>query len=77
MVKNLPVKAGDMGSIPGLGRSPGVENGNPRQLSCLENPMDRGASVGYTLWSCRELGTSEQLTHTHTTYILCFLEIFF
>ena len=43
MVKNLPVKAGDMGSIPGLGRFPGVENGNPRQLSCLENPMDRGA----------------------------------
>ena len=34
---------GDMGSIPGLGRSPGGENGNPLQYSCLENPMDRGA----------------------------------
>ena len=36
-------KAGDLGSIPGLGRSPGEENGNPLQYSCLENPMDRGA----------------------------------
>ena len=35
--------AGDSGSIPGLGRSPGEENDNPLQYSCLENPMDRGA----------------------------------
>ena len=35
--------AGDPGSIPGLGRSPGEENGNPLQYSCLENPMDGGA----------------------------------
>ena len=45
-VKNLAAKAGnirDMGSIPGLGRSPGEGNGNPLQYSCLENPMDRGA----------------------------------
>ena len=35
--------AGDPGSIPGLGRSPGERNGNPLQYSCLENPMDRGA----------------------------------
>ena len=34
---------GDSGSIPGLGRSPGEEHGNPLQYSCLENPMDRGA----------------------------------
>ena len=34
--------AGDLGSIPGLGRSPGERNGNPLQCSCLENPMDRG-----------------------------------
>ena len=33
----------DVGSIPGLGRSPGGRNGNPPQYSCLENPMDRGA----------------------------------
>ena len=35
--------AGDLGSIPGLGRSPGEGNGNPLQHSCLENPMDGGA----------------------------------
>ena len=35
--------AGDPGSIPGLGRSPGEGNGNPLQYSCLENSMDRGA----------------------------------
>ena len=34
---------GDLGSIPGLGRSPGEGNGNPLQYSCLENPIDRGA----------------------------------
>ena len=34
---------GDLGSIPGSGRSPGEGNGNPLQQSCLENPMDRGA----------------------------------
>ena len=34
--------AGDPGSIPGLGRSPGEGNGNPLQYSCLENPMDSG-----------------------------------
>ena len=35
--------AGDPGSIPGLGRSPGEGNGNPLQYSCLENPLDKGA----------------------------------
>ena len=47
MVKNPPVNAGDIrdvGLIPGLGRSPGGGHGNPLQYSCLENPMDRGAS---------------------------------
>ena len=43
MVENLPANAGDAGSIPGLGRSPGEGNGSPVQYSCLENPMDRGA----------------------------------
>ena len=42
-VKNLPAIAGDKGSVPKLGRSPGEGNGNPRQYSCLGNPMDRGA----------------------------------
>ena len=46
MVKNPPANAGDigdMGSIPGLGTSPGGGHGDPLQYSCLENPMDRGA----------------------------------
>ena len=49
LVKNLPTvqesacKAGDLGSIPGLGRSPGEGNGNPLQYSCLGSPMDTGA----------------------------------
>ena len=45
VVKNPPAKAGDIrdvGSVPGLGRSPGGGHGNPLQYSCLENPKDRG-----------------------------------
>ena len=45
MIKNPPANAGDLrdiGSIPGLGRSPGEGHGNPLQYSCLENPRDRG-----------------------------------
>ena len=40
MVKSLPANAGDVGSIPRLGRSPGERNGNTLQYSCLENPID-------------------------------------
>ena len=46
VVTNLPANAGnaeDTGLTPGLGRSPGGENGNPLHFSCLENPMGRGA----------------------------------
>ena len=43
MVKNPPANARDLGSIPGLERSPEEGNGNPLQYSCLENPVDRGA----------------------------------
>ena len=43
VVKNLPANAGDPGSIPGSGRSPGEGHGNPLQDPCLENPMDGGA----------------------------------
>ena len=42
-VKASASNAGDLGLIPGLGRSPGEGNGNPLQYFCLENPMDRGA----------------------------------
>ena len=46
LLKNLPARAGDarvVGSVPGLGRSPGGGNGSPLQYSSLENPKDRGA----------------------------------
>ena len=49
MVRILLASAGDSGSIPGLGRSPGESNGNPLQYSCLENPMDREKSVEHNL----------------------------
>ena len=41
--KESACNAGDPGSIPGLGKSPGEGNSNPLQYTCLENPMDRGA----------------------------------
>ena len=55
--------AGDQGSIPGLGRSPGEGNGNPLQYSCLEDPMDRGAWWATVHRVIKESDTTEQL-HT-------------
>ena len=58
-VNNLPAtqetvcKAGDPGSIPGLGRSPGEGNGNPHQYFCLGNPVDRGA------WWVQSMGSQK------------------
>ena len=49
MIKNPPANAGDLGSIPGSGRSPGGGNGNPLQYCCLENPMERGAGRAASL----------------------------
>ena len=43
VVKNPPANAGDAGSVPGSGRSPGEGNGSPLQYSCLRNLIDRGA----------------------------------
>ena len=57
--KECAYNAGDLGSIPGSGRSPGEENGNPLQYSCLGTPMDR---AGYSQWCHKELDTTEQLT---------------
>ena len=66
MVKNPPAiagDAGDLGLIPGLGRSPGVGNGNPLQYSCLENSMERG------IWRATVRGIAKSWTqlstHTH------------
>ena len=52
---------GDLGSIPGLGRSPGEGNGNPLQYSCLENPMDWGAWAGYSPWGHKESDLTERI----------------
>ena len=58
MVKNLPANAGDRGSVPGSGISPGEGNGNPLQYSLLENPMDRGA------WRATVHGVTKELDTT-------------
>ena len=64
MVKNLPGSAGDPGSIPGLGRSPGGGNGNPLQYSYLDRGESRGqrSLVGYSPWDRKESDTPERLT---------------
>ena len=64
--KESACNAGDPGSIPGLRRSPGEENGNPLHDSCLKNPMDRGAWWAYSL-----LGRTRvrQVLATNTTTI--------
>ena len=61
VVKNLLASAGDMGSIPGTGRSPGEGNGNPLQYSCLGNPMDRGA------WQATVNRVAETVRHNLVT----------
>ena len=60
MGKNPPANAGDMGLIPGLGRSPGEENGNPLQYSCLGSVMEREAWCSWG-WRVRlDLATKKQ-----------------
>ena len=62
--KESACNAGDPGSIPGLVRSPGEGNSNPLQYYCLENPMNRGAWLGYSPWGRKESDTTERL-HIH------------
>ena len=69
VVKNPPVNSGDVGSIPGLGRSPGEGNGNTLQYSCLGNPMDRGN------WQIRVHGVTKKSNTTSGTHIF-YLSIF-
>ena len=59
VIKTPPANAGDMGSIPGSGKSPGGGNGNPLQYSCLGNPMDRGA------WQVTVHGVAKQWDVTY------------
>ena len=70
MVKNSPAYVGDardMGSVPGVVRSPGVGNGSPLQYSCLGNPLDRGA------WWATVHGVAKELDTTEHTCILSFM----
>ena len=62
VVKNPPTNSGDtrdLGSIPGLGRSPEGGHGNPLQYSCLENPHGQRSLAGYSSWGCRESDMNE------------------
>jgi len=63
-VKASACNAGDLGSIPGLGRSPGEGNGTPLQYSCLENPMGRGAWWATVHRVAKSLDMTDQL-HIH------------
>ena len=56
--KESTCNSGDLGSIPGLGRSPGERHGYALQYSCLENPEDRG----YSPWGRKEVDPAEQHT---------------
>ena len=60
--------AGDPGSIPGLGRSPGEGNGNPLQYSCLENPIERGSWRATVHGVAKNRTRLSNFTHTHTVY---------
>ena len=51
--------AGDLGSIPGLGRSLGGGHGNPLLYSCLKNPHGQSSLAGYNLWGCKESDSTE------------------
>ena len=59
---------GDLGSIPGLGRSLGGGHGNPLQYSCLENPHGQGSLAGNSAWGRKEPDTAERLSTAHVTH---------
>ena len=63
MVKNPPANVGQVGSVPGLGRSTGEGNGNPLQYSGLRNPMDRGAWQAIVHGVSKEWDMTERLSN--------------
>ena len=60
VVKSLPVNTGDIGSIPGSGRSSGEGNGNPFQYSCL--------GMGYSPWGCKRVGDNLNNSNNYIIY---------
>ena len=76
VVKNLPANAGDAGSLPGFGRSPGEGNGNPLQCSCLGNSMDRGAWWATVHRVAKVLDTTQQLNDNNNPIFINLLLIF-
>ena len=56
---------GDLGLLPGMGRSCGGGHGNPLQYSCLENPYGQRSLAGYSPWGCKELDTTKWLSTAH------------
>ena len=66
--KEATCNVGDLGMIPGLGRSPGEGNRYPFQYSALENPNGQRSLVGYSPWGCKESDTTEQLNTAHNTF---------
>ena len=60
--KESTCNAGDLGSMPALGRSPGGGHSNPLQCSSLENPHRQKSLVGYSPQGCKELDTTERLS---------------
>ena len=62
MVKNLPANAGDLVSIPGLGRSPGGGHGNSLQYSCPEKSHRQRGLALYSPWGRQELDATERLS---------------
>ena len=67
--KESTCDAGDLGSVPGLGRSPGEGNGYPLQYSCLDNPIDRGAWWA-TIHGVMKSWMTERHTFTHKKYTM-------
>ena len=63
--KESAFNAGDLGSIPGLGRSPLEGNGNPLQYSCLENSMDRGAGNRLQSMGSQRVGYKRAMDQNH------------
>ena len=76
--KETTCSAGDLGLVPGLGRSPGGGHGNPLQYSFLENPHGQRSLVGCNPWGCKELEMTERLsTHIYVWMglIVGFIEV--